>query len=97
KAKQASTVGNHLRKTLAKSLQKAELRVNNELAGIAKKRSDAEAREALREEGEAIFATLHELDEASREEAKERATKIFAQYRKLGASLPHLDEREQHL
>jgi predicted ribosome quality control (RQC) complex YloA/Tae2 family protein len=95
--KQASTAGNHQRNTIVKTLRTAERRTNGELASIAEKRAKAATREDLRGEGEGIFATLHELDERSRAEAKERAVKLFTQYRKLTTSLPHLDERETKL
>jgi len=95
--KQASRAGNHQRNSILKTLRNAEHRTRNELASIAEKRMKAVAREDLRAEGEGIFATLHELDESVRNEAKERAAELFAHYRKLGASLPHLDERETKL
>lgn len=79
---------------LTKRLRDREARITNELAAIAAQRGKALAREGLREQGEAIYATLHDLDgDGAREEAKERATKLFAEYKKLGASISHLDER----
>jgi predicted ribosome quality control (RQC) complex YloA/Tae2 family protein len=90
--------GDQRRAMLLKKLRDRERKTSGELEGIAKKRERAADRDGLRDEGEAIFATLHDLaDDAAREEAKGRATALFAQYRKLGASLPHLDERERHL
>jgi predicted ribosome quality control (RQC) complex YloA/Tae2 family protein len=59
------------------------------------KRRAAQRRDAIRSEGEGIFAQLHELPEDQRDEAKERAAELFAQYRKLGKSLPHIAEREK--
>jgi predicted ribosome quality control (RQC) complex YloA/Tae2 family protein len=40
---------------------------------------------------------LHELDEPARESAKEAASGLFARYKKLGASLTHLETRERSL
>src|SRR6185503_5947168 len=83
---------------LQKKLRTRERKVAGELDGIARKRLRAGDRDGIRVEGEAIFATLHDLaDDAARDEAKDRASALFAQYRKLGASLPHLDERERYL
>jgi predicted ribosome quality control (RQC) complex YloA/Tae2 family protein len=80
-------------KRLDERMRKAEA----ELRKVADKREKAAARDRLREQGEAIFATLHDLPERERDDAKERAGTLFAQYKKLGASLPHLDEREAAL
>jgi len=90
--------GDRRRAALQKRLRERERKTSGELDGIAEKRRRAADRDGIRAEGEAIFATLHDLaDEAAREDAKERASGLFARYRKLGASLPHLDERERHL
>jgi len=90
--------GDQRRAALQKRLRARERKVAGELDGIAKKRLRAADRDGIRVEGEAIFATLHDLaDDAARDEAKDRASALFAQYRKLGASLPHLDERERYL
>ncbi len=66
-----------------------------ERAALQLRRGDVAERERLREEGEQIYATLHELDERDRDEAKDRATKLFARYRKLGSALPHIARRER--
>src|SRR5581483_11983165 len=58
------------------------------------KRRSVVARDALRSEGDAVFATLHELPEDERAGAKDRAAKLFARYKKLGAALPHVERRE---
>jgi predicted ribosome quality control (RQC) complex YloA/Tae2 family protein len=87
----------HRRAALIKRLEERARKARGELAKIEAKRAKALERDALRDEGDAIFATLHDLDPAAREEAKERATALFAQYKKLGASVPHLDEREAGL
>ncbi len=85
------------RNALLKRLKDRERKIHDELASIDSKRRKAAGRETMREEGEAIYATLHELDETSRDDAKDRATKLFAEYKKLGNTLPHLDERETTL
>ena len=81
------------RAQLLKRIEARERKLRDERAKVLEKRQTALARESIRNEGEAIFATLHERPEGERDEAKERAAKLFARYKKLGASLPHVDER----
>lgn len=81
------------RRQLLKRLDERERKLRDELAKVDQKRDAANARETLRAQGEAIFATLHELDSAERDEAKDAAQKLFEKYKKLGTSLPHLEER----
>jgi predicted ribosome quality control (RQC) complex YloA/Tae2 family protein len=78
-----------------KRLAERERKLHQELAGLSEKRKGTEERAALRGEGDRIFATLHELRQDDREAAKERATKVFAQYKKLGKRIPHLAARER--
>jgi predicted ribosome quality control (RQC) complex YloA/Tae2 family protein len=85
------------RAALMKRLDEREKKVQRELVVIEEKRRAAGAREQLREAGEAVYSTLHELDEGAREEAKSQATALFARYKKLGASVSHLDTREASL
>ncbi len=85
------------RSSLLKRLDARERKVRDELAKVAAKYERALARDELRAEGEAIFARLFDVAEAQRDEAKERATKLFAQYKKFGASIPHLEERQATL
>jgi predicted ribosome quality control (RQC) complex YloA/Tae2 family protein len=85
------------RQALLKQLDQRERRLRDELTGIAAARERALAREALRIEGQEIFARLHELPPDARDDAKERASKLFARYKKLGAALPHLERREHEL
>lgn len=82
---------------VAKRLRERERKLNEELAAIEVRRARAASRDALRAEGEAVFAELHTLPAEAREEAKERAAALFARYKKLGASLPHLTKREGEL
>jgi predicted ribosome quality control (RQC) complex YloA/Tae2 family protein len=82
------------RHAIARRLTAREQKLRGELRALADKRREAESRDALRLEGENIFASLHELDEAQRAEAKERAAKLFARYKKLHASLAHVRTRE---
>lgn len=82
-------------RAIGKRLDERERKLREELGGIACKRERALSRDALRNEGEHIYATLHDVAEPEREAAKERAGKLFAEYKKLGKSLPHLDERER--
>lgn len=83
------------RQRLLKRLQQREERLVREREALARKRSAAQARETLRAQGEAIYAGLHQLDESEREAAKEQAAALFAQYKRLGKSLPHVAERER--
>jgi predicted ribosome quality control (RQC) complex YloA/Tae2 family protein len=74
------------------------LRALERIAGqLVARRAEVEARAELRAEGERIFATLHELDPAARDRAKERARALFADYRKLSNAASHLDKRERAL
>jgi predicted ribosome quality control (RQC) complex YloA/Tae2 family protein len=86
------------RRALLKRLDQREKKIRDELAAVAAKRSAAMTRESLREEGDAIYASLHETaSHEEREEAKSRAVALFARYKKLSASLRHLEEREASL
>ncbi len=101
RAQQTARTGNERvaarRRVLTKRLAQREVRLQNELASLYQKRSQAHERDGLRAEGEAIFATLHELGEGDRDEAKQRAAKLFARYKKLTKSLPHVDAREREV
>lgn len=81
------------RAQLVKRLDTRERKLRDEAAKVEAKHARALDRETMREEGESIFATLHELPEHEREEAKERAAELFTRYKKLGASLPHIETR----
>ncbi len=83
------------RRAILKRLGERERKLRNELDSLAGKRVRADRRDALRAEGEDIFATLHALDERERDEAKDRAGAIFAEYRKLAKSVPHVETRER--
>ena len=77
RAQQTARTGNERvaarRRVLTKRLAQREVRLQNELASLYQKRSQAHERDGLRAEGDAIFATLHELGRGRRDEAKERA------------------------
>jgi len=88
---------NQRRHHVVKRLEEREAKLRRELDTLSQKRVHAEQRQALREQGERIFATLHELEAEEREAAKENAAKLFAQYKKLAKSLPHIAERERAL
>ena len=95
-AARASSAGvERRRESLLKRLERRELKLFGERQALEGKQRAAQRRDELRAEGEGIFARLHELPEGERDEAKERAAKIFAQYRKLGKSLPHIAQRER--
>lgn len=67
------------------------------LDALRARERDIEARETLRRDGEAIYATLHEVAPEARAAAKERAAKLFARYRKLGVAGAHLEQRRRAL
>ncbi len=71
--------------------------IERELGQLQARRVEVSARQELRAEGQHIYATLHELDDSHREEAKARAQALFERYRKLRGSVEHLDERERVL
>jgi predicted ribosome quality control (RQC) complex YloA/Tae2 family protein len=81
------------RTALERALGDREKKLRNELAQIEAKLRDAANREQLREEGEAIYGTLHELAPHEREDAKERAAKLFVRYKKASAAVNHLQRR----
>jgi predicted ribosome quality control (RQC) complex YloA/Tae2 family protein len=82
------------RRAAIKRLDERERKLQAEVASLQAKREQARDRDALREQGEAIFSSLHDLPLEERDEAKDRAAKLFAQYKKLGAALPHVERRE---
>lgn len=85
------------RRAIVKRLDERERKLRGELEALARKRERAEQREGLRAEGDRIFATLHELELAERDSAKERATELFAEYKKLGKSVPHVAQRARSI
>jgi predicted ribosome quality control (RQC) complex YloA/Tae2 family protein len=101
RARQAEEAGSERtavrRRAIAKRLRDRERRLGSELASLDDRRRSVEERDALRLEGEGIFATLHELGQNERDAAKEHAAKLFARYKKLAKSLPHLAAREREL
>jgi predicted ribosome quality control (RQC) complex YloA/Tae2 family protein len=85
------------RHAVIKRLNERERKLRDELSALAAKRRRAEDRHILRDEGTAIFGSLHDLPDDGRDAAKERAATLFAQYKKLGAALPHVDRREREV
>lgn len=82
------------RESLLKRLQRREQKSLAERSALDGKRLAVQRRDDLRAEGEGIFASLHALPAQEQDAAKERAAKLFAQYRKLGKMLPHVADRE---
>lgn len=85
------------RAALLRRIETRASAIEHERVALASRKLQAGERTHLREEGDRIYATLHELDEGLRDEAKDRAAKLFARYRKLGSSLPHVAKRERLL
>jgi predicted ribosome quality control (RQC) complex YloA/Tae2 family protein len=82
------------RRAVSKRLGERERKLLDELAALAVKRARVAERDGLRQQGEQILGTLHEVPETQRRQAKERAAELFATYKKLGAALPHVARRE---
>jgi len=85
------------RRALLRRLSEQERKLRDELKALDAKRRRAHEREALRSEGEDIFATLHTLDATAQDAAKQRAVELFGEYKRLGKSLPHIALRERAL
>jgi predicted ribosome quality control (RQC) complex YloA/Tae2 family protein len=85
------------RHMLQRTLTARERKLRAELAQVEGKLREAQNRKHLRDEGEAIYATLHELAPEERGDAKERAAKLFAGYKKAAAALAHLERRRAQL
>jgi predicted ribosome quality control (RQC) complex YloA/Tae2 family protein len=85
------------RRSLERTLAERERKLRAEIAQTQAALRDAEKRETLREEGESIYATLHELPAAQQEDAKQRAAQLFARYKKAAGSVEHLQRRSEDL
>jgi predicted ribosome quality control (RQC) complex YloA/Tae2 family protein len=85
------------RRSLERTLSERERKLRAELAQVEERLQRSARRESLREEGDAIYARLHELPEARRDEAKERAASLFARYKKEAVSVQHLQRRRDDL
>lgn len=85
------------RNALDRALSERERKLRAELAQVDGKLREAGNRESLREEGETIYGTLHEIPQVERNEAKERAANLFAKYKKTTASVAHLERRRAEL
>jgi predicted ribosome quality control (RQC) complex YloA/Tae2 family protein len=83
------------RDALLRRLSDRERKLRDELQALSNKRGAAQRRDDLRAQGESIFATFYTLADDEREAAKERAGSLFAEYKKLGSSLPHIADRER--
>ncbi|MDQ2663621.1 MAG: NFACT RNA binding domain-containing protein [Candidatus Eremiobacteraeota bacterium] len=81
------------RRDLAKVLDSHGRRYRTELARIDAQANDVRFRDEIRERGDAIFATLHELSPDERDLAKQEASDLFARYKKLGSARDHLATR----
>jgi predicted ribosome quality control (RQC) complex YloA/Tae2 family protein len=81
------------RRSLQRTLSDRERKLRAEVAQIDARLREAANRETLREEGDAIYASLHELPSEERDDAKDRAAKLFAKYKKIATSVDHLERR----
>ena len=85
------------RRDLQRTLDQRARKLLKELAQVHARLQRAAERETLREQGEGLYATLHELPESGREAAKEQAADLFARYKKAAASVDHFRRREAEL
>ena len=85
------------RNALERALSDREKKLRSELAQVDGRLRESDKREVLREQGDAIYATLHELPAHERDEAKERAAELFAKYKKAAAAVVHLQRRRAEL
>lgn len=81
------------RRALERTLGERERKACAELEQTRSRLERSARREELRERGAAIYATLHELPHAEREAAKDLAVSLFAEYRKAGSAVEHLERR----
>jgi predicted ribosome quality control (RQC) complex YloA/Tae2 family protein len=85
------------RRSLERALNERERKLHAEVEQVESRLRQASDRDSLREEGESIYATLHELNEAAREDAKQRAAQLFASYKKAASAVEHLEKRRREL
>ncbi|MDQ2681483.1 MAG: NFACT family protein, partial [Candidatus Eremiobacteraeota bacterium] len=85
------------RRSLAKYLRDRGRRLRAELTAIEARLGSSAERERLREAGVSLYATLHELDDEERVQAKAQALDNFVKYKKLGNAIPHLNSRRSEL
>ena len=85
------------RRSLERTLSERERKLRAELGHLEARLREAANRNTLREQGESVYATLHELPGEQREEAKERAAALFARYKKAASSVVHLERRRSEI
>ena len=85
------------RRDLTRVLDRREQKLKVELERVERRAQAAQERDGVRQSGERIFATLHELPPEAREEAKRQAADLFAQYRKAGSAAGHIEKRRAEL
>ncbi len=85
------------RNALERALNDREKKLRAELSLVEGKAREAENRERLREQGDSIYATLHEIPDGERDDAKDRAGKLFAKYKKAAVAAVHLERRKAEL
>ncbi len=81
------------RRTLERTLARRREKIVAELEHLEQGANVARQRDALRIEGESIYAQLHELPSQLRAPAKQRAAELFARYKKSAARSEHLERR----
>jgi len=81
------------RAALKKTLDELERKVRAEITAAEQRLAALSGRDELRVQGESIFATLHEVNESARADAKARAAALFARYKRLSGSVRPLERR----
>ena len=85
--------GEDRRRMLLKRLDERERKVRGERASLDAKEREARGRDALRERGDALYASLYEHAHDEQDAIKDEAAALFAKYKKLGSALTHIEQR----
>ncbi len=85
------------RRALERALGERERKARAEVAAVDARLQTVQNRDALRAEGESIYARLHELDGRTRDDAKERAAQLFTSYKKAAHAGAHLERRRREV
>ncbi len=89
----ASRTHERVRTTLLRRMREKRRALRTEHLSLEQRRSQALERDTLRAQGQALLHHLYELEPSEQQDAKERAARLFARYRKAGSSLAHIERR----
>lgn len=85
------------RNALQRRLAARENKLRNDLGELERKLREGETSRALRDEGQAIYETLHELPPQEQPAAKQRAAELFVKYKRSTGAIAHLQRRRAEL